>query len=67
MSKDEFDWRTSEEIVFRTAQGIAVYRNPDGDIVIRQQAGALEDEDTFIVVPYGRLELFILSLQNELE
>lgn len=44
---------------------MAVYRNEDGDVVIRQQAGPLEEEDTFIVVPSSHLEPLITALQTE--
>lgn len=64
--RSDFNWNDAEEvIVFKTVQGVAVYRNEDGDVVIRQQAGPLEEEDTFIVVPSSHLEPLITALQTE--
>jgi hypothetical protein len=45
----EFDW-TQEEVVVPEQLALAVYHNTRGDIVIRQQATAWVDKDSFIVV-----------------
>lgn len=37
MAKDEFDWGDKESVVVKSQDAIAVYPNPDGDIVIRRQ------------------------------
>ena len=67
MSND-FEWKDGEEdVVFPSVQGVAVYRNPQGSVVIRQQAGPLEEEDTFILVPQVHVAALIEALQNVLE
>ena len=49
------DWSWSEEdgkssTVVRSVQAVAVYTNPDGDIVIRQQ-GEFGGDDSVIIIP----------------
>lgn len=61
---DEFTWDDPSDTVFPTTQGVAVYRNKDGDIVIRQEARYLDDEDSFIVIPESRVDDLILALQG---
>jgi hypothetical protein len=60
----EFLW-DSTDVVIRSVDAIAVYRNKDGDVVIRQQS-RLGEDDTFIVVPENNLNELIVALQNEL-
>jgi len=66
------EWRWNDPaqasaIVYPTSLAVAVYRNPDGDLVIRQQADWNDEGDAVIVVPRDRLELFALSVQNEVD
>lgn len=67
MSNEEsgpFDWNKDvDSVVFPTVQGVAVYSNPDGDIVIRQQAGPLDDDDTIIVFPRSQAQSIALAIQ----
>lgn len=67
MSND-FDWKDDEGyVVFPSVQGVAVYRNPKDQVVIRQQAGPLEDEDTFIVIPRAHVAALIEALHSVVE
>ena len=43
--------------MLRAYGSVAVHENPYGDIVIRQERDALEDEDQFVVVPVHDAEL----------
>lgn len=45
----EFSWNNDEAIIVRKQDAIAVYGNPNGEIVIRQQ-DEYGDEDDIIVV-----------------
>lgn len=55
MSND-FSWTDdTDAVAFKSVRGIAVYANPAGDLVIRQQAGPLDDDDAIIVVPVDRM------------
>ena len=60
----EFNWSDKDRVVVEKVDAIAVYQNPDGDVVIRQQA-PMGDDDSVIVVPKSRLDDLILALQNE--
>lgn len=63
---DEFVWAPDESaVVFKTVQAVAVYSNPDGDIVIRQQASPLDDEDQIVIVPSDRVEALIFAIKSE--
>ena len=49
---DDFDWNDVEDdLVVGTVGAIAVYENPKGDLVIRQQAVGPLEEDGLVVVP----------------
>lgn len=63
----EFDWDKKEfdgDIAFRSVRGIAVYMNSNGDVVIRQQAGPLDDEDTIITLPLEHVEKLIQAINQ---
>ncbi|MGX1354532.1 hypothetical protein AB7M49_008157 [Bradyrhizobium elkanii] len=45
---EEFDWHEDDSIILREQRATAAYRNRYGDLVIRQQAGWNDDQDTFI-------------------
>lgn len=46
---------------------MAVYENPEGDIVIRQKADNIDsDEDAVIIINRSNLAAFIIALQNHL-
>lgn len=64
---EEFSWRNEAVIVKRT-DAIAVYTNPHGDVVIRQEGTGLGDngEDQIIVIPYERVQDIIAALSKEL-
>jgi hypothetical protein len=51
MSRDDFDWNDNSNVVLRAYGSIAVHENPNGDVVVRQERDALEDEDRFVAIP----------------
>jgi hypothetical protein len=58
MTCPDFDWgEDNSNVVLRAYGSIAVHENPYGDVVIRQERDALEDEDHFVVVPVQDAEL----------
>ena len=64
----EFSWSDNEAVAVQSVKGIAVYTNPNGEIVIRQENdGALWDHDPFIVIPRERVADVINALQKEVE
>jgi hypothetical protein len=50
---DDFDWHDefNRAVVLRAYGSIAVHENPFGDVVVRQERGALEDEDHWVAIP----------------
>jgi hypothetical protein len=49
---DDFDWSEfrGEEVV-KSQQAVVAYENPDGDIVIRQEAAPYDRDDSWVVIP----------------
>jgi hypothetical protein len=46
----EFDWNDEDTLVLRRQFAVAVYRTPDGSLVIRQERDWNEEDDTCIVI-----------------
>lgn len=68
-SDKEFDWSdlNDEDVIQKTVGGIAVYENPNGDVVIRQQATDIYDDgDSWVVIPVERIPALITKLQSHL-
>lgn len=66
MSEERYDW-TSENpsVVIQRQEAVAVYLNPDNDIVIRRQADwPDEDDDAFVVIPRAAARRFIEALKR---
>ena len=52
------DWsRDNGNVVLRAYGSIAVHENPYGDVVVRQERDALDDEDHWVVIPVQDAEL----------
>jgi hypothetical protein len=52
MYRDDYDWcANNSNVVLRAYGSIAVHENPYGDLVIRQERDALEEDDHWLVVP----------------
>jgi hypothetical protein len=49
-TSDSFDWFDNECVVVPEQEALAVYPNPDGDVVIRREARWDENEDPFFVL-----------------
>ena len=52
----DFDW-SGRNVVLRAYGSIAVHENPYGDVVIRQERDALEEDDHWVVMPVQDAEL----------
>jgi hypothetical protein len=50
---DDFKWydEFNRAVVLRAYGSIAVHENPFGDVVVRQEAGQLEDADQTVCIP----------------
>ena len=61
---DDFDWKDVEDdILIHSVGAIAVYTNPRGDVVIRQEASMFGDDDAVVVVPIAYVESLIEKLR----
>ena len=65
-SHDEFSWSDETLIVVKRVDAIAVYRNPEGDIVIRQERRG-GDEDNIVIVPAQSAYTVVESVQRLLK
>jgi len=63
-----FSWSDQRSVVVKRVYAMAVYRSPEGDIIIRQERP--ESDDTVVVVPardaYSVLEAIQRQLRNPL-
>lgn len=62
----DWDWygdSERESIVVQEVSAVAVYQNPQGDIVIRQKSG-ITDEDSLIVIPPSSIDALIKALRE---
>ena len=66
---DDFKWDDVEDDLIQDDQlAVAVYHNPEGNIVIRQKAdGYLNQDDAVVVVAKEKLAGLIAKLQHCLE
>jgi hypothetical protein len=61
----EWDWiRGRDHIVVPSQPAIAVYFNPRGEVVIRQESRAYPDEDHFVYLQVENLDPLIDELQR---
>lgn len=63
---DDFNWNEAREagqVVVPEQQAIAVYENPHGDVVLRQEA-PMGDDDHFIYVQHTYLPTLIAALEQ---
>ena len=63
---EQFDWSDSRLVVVKRVDPIAVQKNSDGDIVIRQQRVDLR-EDVIVIVPLEQASRFVEGLQRVLK
>jgi hypothetical protein len=61
---EDFDWSDKESVLFPTQPAVAVYFNPRGEIVIRQESQYHPDEDHFIYLQRKNLRPLIERLQQ---
>ena len=67
LSDEDFDFSWSKDlsdIVVPSQPAIAVYKNPKGEIIIRQEAIFGNDEDHWIYVQYQNLDPLIEKLKE---
>lgn len=64
MSSSDWNWYEQKpEIVFPSVQAVAVYQNPDGDVVIRQQ-GEMGEDDSVVIIPARNVDAVIAAIKT---
>lgn len=64
MSGDDFDWSSNnEDVIVPEQRATAVYVNPWGQAVIRQERAWNDEADTVVVVDHAHLPEVIKSLR----
>jgi len=63
---NDFSWSDDALVVVKRVDAIAVYKNPEGDIVIRQER-RLGDEDNIVIVPAQYAYTLVESVQRMLK
>jgi hypothetical protein len=61
---DDFDWATDESIVLHEQRATAVYRNTEGEVVIRQRRWP--DDDAFLFVAPEQAVAFLEGMAEKL-
>jgi hypothetical protein len=64
---EEFSWRDTDSVVVRQQDAIAVYSNPDGDLVIRRRQAWDENDDVWIVVAQTQIRTVIDAMERVLK
>lgn len=64
----DFDWsQAADDLLQPTTAAIAVYFNPRGEVVIRQQALEYGEEDSFVYLPFNKVRPLIEKLRTLLD
>jgi hypothetical protein len=64
---EEFSWRDTDSVVVRQQDAIAVYSNPDGDLVVRRRQAWDENDDVWIVVAQTQIRTVIDAMERVLK
>lgn len=62
---DRFDWNDEESVVVQSTAAIAVYGNPRGNVVIREEGHFHCDEDVWIEIPLDRVHHVVDAMLRE--
>jgi hypothetical protein len=66
MRGDDFNWgEDNANVVLRAYGSVAVHENSYGDVVIRQERDALEDEDHWVAIPVQDAELIAKAIVDK--
>lgn len=64
MSETKWDWNSVEDVIIPSVRAVAVYTNPNGDVVIRQEDG-MGEEDSYIILPRSMVEKVAKAIRAE--
>ena len=63
---NDFSWSDPRAVVVKRVDAIAVYKNNEGDLVIRQE-NPMGDEDRMVVVPAQYAYTVLEAMQQQLK
>ncbi|MDF0517742.1 hypothetical protein P0R31_10910 [Bradyrhizobium yuanmingense] len=63
-NSEDFSWQDADAVVVRQQDAIAVYSNPDGDLVIRRRRAWDEEDDVWIVVGQAQIRTVIEAMER---
>lgn len=69
MTSEKWSWTAAdadEAIVIARVDAVAVYQNPNGDLVIRQQH-PLGEDDAIVIVPRAHVPALLNGIKNEMD
>lgn len=61
-----FDWANNEDVLVPEQAAVAVYLNPKGAVVLRQEAD-MGDDDHFVYIAINHIPALIAKLKTYLE
>jgi hypothetical protein len=64
---DEFSWNDTDSLVVRQQNAIAVYANPNGDLVVRRKQDWNEEDDVWIVIARTQVRTVIDAMERVLK
>jgi hypothetical protein len=67
MMSDEFSWNDTDSLVVRQQNAIAVYANPNGDLVVRRKQDWNEEDDVWIVIARTQVRTVIDAMNRVLK
>lgn len=59
---DDFDWHDDESVVLKSQPATAIYYNPKGHIVIRQERSWAEESDPYVIISPENAVTFMEAL-----
>lgn len=69
MSGEQWSWNKEDadaSIVIERVDAVAVYQNPNGDLVIRQQH-PLGEDDAIVIIPRAHVPALLQGIKNEMD
>jgi hypothetical protein len=62
----DFSWTNKDAVAVRQQDAIAIYENPDGDMVIRRRRDWNEEDDVWIVIARDQVRTVMQAMEKVL-
>jgi hypothetical protein len=66
-SANVFNWNDTKSVVVRQQDAVAVYANPEDDLVIRRRQAWDEEDDVFIIISRQHVRTVIAAMERVLK